>query len=129
MGGTADVTDVVSPYYAWLDRLGGVVRTLRATIPPGRTFPLLDGGEWGDRLLDDTPHLPFPERDGVFWGAPVDDAAAVAELRRHAAAGVEHVVVGWPAFWWLDAYPGLRGLVRLVHATEDVHVYRMPTVA
>lgn len=114
-----------SPYYSWLRRLDVVIGELRNVLPPTEPFLLLDNGEWGERLLADRPHLPFTERGGVYWGPPADDAAAVAELRRQAARGIRHVVVGWPAFWYLDCYPGMLGELEPVHRSDDVHVYRV----
>lgn len=113
---------VANDYILWLRRVSRAVEIVRRSVPVGRTFLLVDGGEWGDRLLADRPHTSFPERDGVYWGPPADDAAAQAELSRHVAAGVRSVVVGWPAFWWLEAYPSLAAAFRPVRRTDDVLV-------
>lgn len=73
--------------------------------------------------------VPFLERDGVFAGRPADDAAAIAELERRRAAGVEYVAFVWPAFWWRDCYPGFASHVaqtsRLVHDDDALALYRL----
>lgn len=50
--------------------------------------------------------LPFTERDGVAWGPPADDAAAIAEVERMRSEGATSIVIAWPCFWWLDHYTG-----------------------
>ena len=57
-------------------------------------------------LAPDCDAIPFPERDGVYWGLPADDAAAVAELDRERRRGVRFLVFAWQTFWWLDHYAG-----------------------
>jgi glycosyltransferase involved in cell wall biosynthesis len=118
----------INAHLEWLRRLDRTLATVRSTLPAGERFLLVDGGEWGDQLLADRSHVPFTERRGVYWGPPVDDAAAAEELRRHVIEGVRHVVVGWPAFWWLDEYPAMRAPLEPVRITEDVHVYQVAAV-
>ena len=116
---------VANPYIAWLRRVAAVTSTVRAVVPESEPFLLVDGGEWSPQLLAGRPHACFPERDGVFWGPPADDAAARAELDRHLRAGLRWAVVGWPAAWWLDAYPALATAMEPVHRTDDVLVARL----
>jgi glycosyltransferase involved in cell wall biosynthesis len=93
-----------NPYYCWLHGLHRAAEDLRAVIPAGETFLLADAGEWGT-FFADRRSIPFPERDGQYWGAPVDDAAAVAELgRQRLSSNPAFLVIAWPAFWWLDYY-------------------------
>ena len=76
-------------------------------VPPGESFVLVDDCQWGMDRLDGRRAIPFLERDDEFAGRPANDDQAVAELERLRAEGTRFVVVGWPAFWWLEAYPGL----------------------
>ena len=48
------------------------------------------------------------QRDGQYWGAPIDDASALSELERLHRSGVNFLVIAWPCFWWLDQYPSLK---------------------
>ena len=98
---------------SWWQRLERAVEELVAAVPEGDAFVLVDEDNWGldDDLLG-RRRIPFPERDGRYWGAPEDDRAAVAELERQQAAGVRYAAFGWPAFWWLDHYTALRERLR-----------------
>lgn len=85
------------------------VRRRLAAVLGGATVALLDNGEWfGTEVTQGLALRPFPEVGGHFGGFPADDAAALAELDRAVAGGVDHVAIGWPAWWWLDHLPGLR---------------------
>ena len=57
--------------------------------------------------LDDIAALPFTEKDGQFWGAPADDAAAIAELERlRREKNASLLVFLWENFWELEHYTG-----------------------
>jgi hypothetical protein len=77
--------------------------------------------------------VPFVERDGAYWGAPGDDASAIAELERLRAAGLPHIVFTWPCFWWLDHYQEfarhLRTHHRCVHESERAVVFDLRTAS
>ena len=94
---------------SWWRRLARVASELDSLIPPGHRFILVDDGQWETgEILNGRTAIPFVERDGVYWGPPADDEAAVAEVERLRAAGATYMVFGWPAFWWLDHYAGLK---------------------
>jgi glycosyltransferase involved in cell wall biosynthesis len=98
---------------SWFHRLHRALVELRAAVPPGETFLLVDADEWGvPDTLDGRRRMPFPERGGLYWGPPADDDAAIGELERLRAAGVRYVAVAWPAFWWLGFYPAFRRHLR-----------------
>ncbi len=96
-------------------------------IPREAAFVLVDGAEWGMDGTAGRRAIPFPERVGEYGGPPADDEAAVSELERQRRAGASHVVVGWPAFWWLDHYTGLRhhleSTAELVRTNERLRVW------
>jgi methyltransferase family protein len=48
--------------------------------------------------------LPFPERDGCYWGKPANDDDAASELEQVRRAGADFLLFGKSAFWWLDHY-------------------------
>jgi hypothetical protein len=91
---------------AWWVDWGKAVEDVAEVIPPGTPFVLVDGDELGHDFLADRRRVPFPERDGAYWGPPDDDAAAIAELERVRGEGTRYVVFAWPAFWWLEQYEG-----------------------
>jgi glycosyltransferase involved in cell wall biosynthesis len=108
---------------SWLHRLDATAREIEALVPPGGRFILADEDSWNMRACAGRRSIPFPERDGLYWGRPADDAAAIEELERLRRRGeASHLVVGWPAFWWLDHYRGfdrhLRSRYRCASANE-----------
>jgi O-methyltransferase len=95
------------------ERLHQAICDVAAAMPAGETLLLVDQGQWGvDGAFGGCRTLPFPEHDGEYWGPPADDAAAIAELERLRRAGARFIAFGWPAFWWLDYYAGLRDFLR-----------------
>lgn len=95
----------------WWEALEAAATTIARTVPAGASFVLIDDCRWGMDEFEGRRALPFPERDGHYAGPPADDLEAVRELERTLASGVPAVVVGWPAFWWLDTYPQLRAFL------------------
>ncbi len=87
---------------------------LSSLLPAGAKVALIDDGRWSgaaERVLAGYEVMPFPEKRGRFYGAPADDDAAIAELKRQQALGVTHLVfVKW-SFWWLDYYHGFYDLL------------------
>src|SRR5205807_1459638 len=95
-------------YYRWMHTLSRATEELKAVIPPGGSFLLVDEGQWGANVITGRRAIPFPERDGQYGGPPADDAAAITEFERLRQGGAGFMVFGWPAFWWLDYYEGFR---------------------
>jgi len=100
-------------YYAWMRNLVTALDELTALLPPDSSVIVADEGQWADGwggsgLLAGRRCIPFTERDGRYWGPPPNDVAAMAELERLRRAGAGFIVFGWPAFWWLDHYAGLK---------------------
>jgi hypothetical protein len=114
----------------WSERLQSAVDLILRIIPAGASFILVDEGQWGihEAFAGRRP-IPFTERNGQYWGPPADDAGALVELGRLRAQGVNYIVFGWPAFWWLDYYVGLarhlRQTSRCVLADDDLVVFEM----
>jgi glycosyltransferase involved in cell wall biosynthesis len=122
------------PYYGWMRRLDDALRQLDAAIPVGSSFVLMDEAQWADRLagsdlLDGRRSIPFLESNGQFFGPPPDDATAIRELERMRALGAAFLVVGWPAFWWLDQYrvfaDHLRSRFSRILETDLVTIFRL----
>lgn len=114
--------------YEYLQRLVVLDEELTPLIPPGQRYILVDMNEWGSgQLLDNRQSIPFLEKDGMYWGAPPDDATAIKEFERLHNAGASFIVFGWPAFWWLDYYAEfaryLRTKFRCVLENERLVVF------
>jgi hypothetical protein len=105
------------------------LHSLESAIPKACQSVLLDQNEWGHEPLAGRTWLPFTEREGVYWGPPADDASAIAELQRQRQAGSSYLVVGWPAFWWLDYYRDfhqhLRDHHRCLLENDDLIVFAL----
>jgi hypothetical protein len=106
-----------NPYYQWMTRLDQAAEQLRALMPPGTTFILVDEDQWADRwggseVIAERRALPFLERNGQYWGPPPDDTTAVRELSRLRDTGADYIAFAWPAFWWLEHYAGLNRHLR-----------------
>jgi hypothetical protein len=77
---------------------------IRAAIPSGATYILVDEAQ--TRLGSDSERrtLPFLENRGEYWGRPIDDRHAISEIERMRKRDCTHIVFAWPALWWLDTY-------------------------
>jgi Sulfotransferase family len=108
----------------WNDQLRNAICDLESLIPPQDTLILVDQAELG---YVGRTSVPFVERDGKYWGPPADDVAAIQEFERLRSSGATFIVFAWPAFWWLDHYPGLnrylRSMFRCVVHNERVAVF------
>jgi hypothetical protein len=93
-------------------REGAARSEIRASVPAGATYILVD--ELQTRLAADAEHraLPFLEREGEYWGLPGDSGEAVREIERMRGSGCTHIVFAWPAFWWLDHYREMTEYLR-----------------
>ena len=112
---------------SWFYRLRNVADEVQKIVPENDPFLIVENGSWGmDKSVGRIP-VPFLEKDGYYYGAPPDDAAAIGELERMRQQGVTHIVFGWPAFWWFDHYPDLvrylQQQYRKVKQDDDLVVY------
>jgi hypothetical protein len=93
----------------WAPRVLAATASIRTAVPPGQAVIVVDQQEWGvGEAIDGRRVIPFIERDGEYWGPPTDSATAVRELERLRQSGIGFIAFGWPAFWWLEYYPGLH---------------------
>ena len=95
------------------DQLETAIREVTELIPQRKSFILVDEEQWGRNKAFANYHtVPFLERNGRYWGPPSNDDTAIRELERLRETGANYIVFGWPAFWWLDHYTGLRQHLR-----------------
>jgi glycosyltransferase involved in cell wall biosynthesis len=109
---------------SWFYRLRNVTRQVQELVPAGERFLMVENGSWGmDKSVGRLP-MPFLEKNGYYYGAPPDDETAIRELERMRGDGVKTIVFGWPAFWWLDVYPGfaahLKSKYREIARNDDL---------
>jgi glycosyltransferase involved in cell wall biosynthesis len=100
-------------WYEWLRRIHRATRDMAAFIAAETPYLLVDEATWATRdlPLPGRP-IPFPEEDGEYGGRPSDDESALREFERLRHTGAAYLVVGWPAFWWLEYYDGLNRRLR-----------------
>lgn len=103
---------------------------IAAILPVGSRYALIDDDQWGSlQLFNDRTRVPFTEKDGQYWGNPVDDAASIAELERLRAAGLGYIFFASNSFWWLDYYRGfaqhLESAHRCVLKTEKLIAFAL----
>ena len=97
----------------WMHRLMQAAEDVERVIPPDAAFILVDEQGFGADFALPRRRLPFLEKGGVYWGAPPDDATALAELERmRREEAPAFLAFGWPSFWWLDFYPRLAAHLR-----------------
>ena len=77
-------------------------------VPSQVPFILVDQGWWYSELGVRGQPVPFTEKNGQYWGPPLDDGTAIKEFERLRMRGAQFMVIGWPAFWWLDHYSSLN---------------------
>lgn len=117
-------------YHAWDNRVAMLREQIEQTIPSGDAFVLIDDQELGIYdALSGRRVLPFLQRDGEYWGPPINSQQAIAELEDLRESGVRWVVVAWPAFWWLDQYEefakDLDERHRCCHSSPHGVIYRL----
>jgi glycosyltransferase involved in cell wall biosynthesis len=118
--------------YEWMKWQDEASKEIKALIPQGHTFILVDEDNWSDRwgdcqVITDRCAIPFLEKDGQYWGPPPDDSTAISELERLRNRGATFIVFAWPAFWWLDYYSQLgrylRSTFRCVRANQLIMIF------
>ena len=103
---------------SWFYRLHAASREIEAIVPAGETVILVDGNEWAtDEIGRSCPCIPFPEKNGQYWGPPPDDETAIQELERLRNRGATFMIVTWSAAWWLSHY---RSFNRYLRSQYDI---------
>lgn len=92
-------------YWSWEERLQASLKEINSVIPESEAIILIDEDQWAtDGNISGRNAIPFSSREGIYWGSPANDSKAIEELNHHLQMGIKYVVVGWPAFWWLEHY-------------------------
>jgi glycosyltransferase involved in cell wall biosynthesis len=97
---------------SWLKRLDQTSNDIESVIPVGDVFILVDDETLETEIFGERRTIPFPEKDGLYWGPPPDDDTAILELERLRQSGANFIVFIWSTFWWLDHYTTLHQYLR-----------------
>ena len=82
-----------------LSRLENAKGEIDSLIPAAESFILVDEQNLGHQIGGNRRVIPFREREGQYWGRPVNDDAAIGELERLRDTGAGFIAFAWPAFW------------------------------
>jgi LmbE family N-acetylglucosaminyl deacetylase len=93
---------------AW-HRAYEMTQAIAMLVPPQDAFILVDEG-WLDAAPLVAPRrcIPFLEKDGLYWGKPANDEAAIREVTRLRLSGANFMIFVESTFWWLEHYSGLK---------------------
>jgi hypothetical protein len=84
--------------------LDGARADICSFVAPGTAVALIDDNCFGREFLASHQILPFLEREGEYWGAPLNSAEAIAELSRLRRNGIQAIALLWTSSWWRDYY-------------------------
>lgn len=116
---------------SWIHRVLIVRQKIHETIGTPDRFILVDEGNLGLDVGRRGRVRSLIERDGLDWGAPEDDSAAITAVENHRHEGAAFFVLAWPAFWWFEHYLGFRDYVvdrfRCVVKSEHVVIFDLRT--
>lgn len=94
---------------SWVCRFMDSVDEIKEIVPKNESFILVDQEQLATRgEISGRKVIPFPERNGQYWGQPDTDATAITEIEREREKGATFMIFAWPAFWWLDYYSGMH---------------------
>ena len=92
----------------WNERVEIIQQEVNDHAPAGERFIVVDDNSWGHELFAGYNVMAFMEHDGESWGAPSYGQSRIRDVGRQRLSSGHYIVIGWPAFWWLDFYSTLR---------------------
>jgi len=101
-----------SETWKWARQVHLAFEEMAAFVPSGHLIILVDEDQIRSAAPAGHRALPFLEKDGQYWGPPLDDDAAIREFERLRRSGANFIAFVWPAFWWLDYYAGFHRHLR-----------------
>ena len=129
-----DKAPIFWPRDHWYHKVRQAMDDVRAVIPAGASFILIDENHWvTDHDFDGRQRIPFNDVGGSFNGTPANDDEAVFFLKRELSKGASFVVVPWSCAWYLTHYQGLKRYLD-THAArllenDVVSIYELEPVA
>lgn len=115
--------------WKWAQQSYLLEQDLMRMLGTEQKFILVDDEVLRSQLAFQRQAVPFLEHDAQFYGAPADDAAALAELKRQQRNGLKTIAFAWSAFWYLDYYRGfnqhLQEHARLLLRNDRLIVFQL----
>jgi glycosyl transferase family 2 len=114
---------------SWICPLEDLAAEVQRHVGPGQEFILIDDNQFDMDETGGRVAVPLIARDGVYWGPPESDDAALEALDIRVADGVEFLALAPGSRWWLDEYPRffdhLSGAADVVVADGRLTLYRL----
>ena len=114
VGTTTNLRRLVHPRSSqamWEADCAATRATLIQVTEPG-TVIIVDDGTLALDLGSARPVRALVERNGVYWGPPADDSAAIEMVERVRSEGAHYIAFAFPAAWWLNHYASLVSWLR-----------------
>ena len=110
----------------WNHNVRTAISEIVREVPPRAQLLLADENAWGTgEEIDGRRTYHFSEADSSYAGGPpADSAAAIARIDDHRARGIQFLVLGAPAFWWLEHYKALHEYI----STNATQIFESPRV-
>jgi hypothetical protein len=89
---------------SWTELLAAAAKDIEAITLPGEPFILVDNNQMAANIFSNRTRIPFLEKDGKYWGEPINDIAALREIERHKKEGIRYIIFIWTSFWWKNNY-------------------------
>jgi len=119
------IKKIVKPEQIWNHMVELTLAYLNRHIAQNARVLLIDDFQWPNDLLKEFNFA--SERDPSFPPAKSHDV--IKSLNQHLSQGVDTIVFGWPAFWWLDHFKGLEPFLesrsRRIFKNGRVIVYKI----
>jgi hypothetical protein len=93
---------------ARLERGLALMDEVLTVVPPGSSYVVANGQVAVPRIETGREAIPFIEGATTKKASPPDDDSAIDRLEQLRSAGRDFLVLGWPAFDWLERYPRFR---------------------
>lgn len=90
--------------FQWMQQVLSTADTVMSHVPGDCDFILIDQEQIRDYITVKGRIIPFPEKNGKYWGLPADSRTAIHELERMRRMGFRFIAITWPAIWWLKYY-------------------------
>jgi hypothetical protein len=102
---------------------------LKQLTPPTSLIAAADNGDPTVLYYAERKGWHVLEKNGIYYGEPIDGASAIAELEQLRGKGATYFVLTANTSWWLANYPDLRQYLditgTLVEAKTDFKIYRL----
>jgi hypothetical protein len=119
----------VNPSRSWYAERRAVAEEICSFVAARKSVIFADEGHFREDVSDNSRLIPFLERDGQYWGRPLNSEVAIREVERLRDTGAEQIVFASTAFWWLDYYAELhkylRSHYRCVQENDHVVVFEL----